>query len=241
MNCLDIISAPGKKLVLLIDPDKLNLQSIIATVHSLLTADVSMIFVGGSLTQGNVDITIDTIKKHTDLPVVLFPGSLLQLSAKADAMLLLSLVSGRNAEYLIGNHVQAAPFIKKSAIEVIPTGYILIDGGKVSSVEYVSNTTPIPADKTDIAVATSLAAEMLGNKLLYLEAGSGAIHPVPVDMIKEVKRNTSIPLIVGGGINSPEKVQSAFDAGADVVVVGNAVEKNISNLQKLSSVLANFQ
>lgn len=228
-------------MALLIDPDKLSLQSIIATIHSAVETDISMIFVGGSLMAADVDATVETIKKHTSIPVVLFPGSIMQLSAKADALLLLSLVSGRNAEYLIGNHVQAAPVIRKSNIEVVSTAYILIDGGKVSSVEYVSNTTPIPADKIDIAVATSIAAEMLGHKMIYLEAGSGALNTVSAKMIAAVKRNISVPLIVGGGINTPEKVKAAYDAGADVVVVGNAVEKDISNLEKLSTVLAHYR
>lgn len=241
MTCLDKISAPGKKIILLLDPDKLGLQKIIATLHAAQEANLSMIFVGGSLTSENIDITIDAIRKHTSLPIVLFPGSLMQLSVKADALLLLSLVSGRNPEYLIGNHVQAAAFIKKSQLEVIPTGYILIDGGNVSSVQYVSNTQPIPSDKTDIAVATSIAAEMLGHKLIYLEAGSGAKRPVPEELIKEVKRSISIPLIVGGGLNTPEKVSAAFNAGADIVVVGNAIEKNIANLQRLTASLDRFK
>ena len=235
MNCYDKIAAPGKKLVLLIDPDKLKLPAIITTVHAANETGISMIFVGGSLMGESIDDTIESIKKHTHLPVILFPGSLLQLSSKADALLLLSLASGRNPDYLIGNHVQAAPFIKRSGIEVIPTGYILVDGGTVTSVEYVSNTRPIPATKPDLVVATSLAAEMLGNKLIYLEAGSGAKNPVPPKIIREVKQNISIPLIVGGGLNTPEKLQEAFDAGADIAVVGNAVEKNIDILHRLTS------
>jgi phosphoglycerol geranylgeranyltransferase len=240
MLYFDKIAAPGKKLVLLIDPDKLSLQSIIATVYAAIEAGVSMLFVGGSLMSSNIDSTIETIKKHTTLPVLLFPGSLMQLSKKADALLLLSLVSGRNPEYLIGNHVQAAPFIRKSQLEVISTGYILVDGGTVTSVEYVSNTRSIPADKPDLVVATSMAAEMLGHKLIYLEAGSGAHNPVPVNVISAVKQSISIPLIVGGGLNSLEKVNAAFNAGADIVVIGNAVERNLDNLQILASSLKNF-
>jgi putative glycerol-1-phosphate prenyltransferase len=240
MTCLDKIAAPGKKIVLLIDPDKINLQAIIATVHAASESKVSMIFVGGSLMSQDMDIIIKTIKHHTSLPIVLFPGSLMQLSNKADALLLLSLVSGRNPEYLIGNQVQAAPFIRQSQIEVIPTAYILIDGGTVSSVEYMSNTRPIPSNKTDLAVATSMAAEMLGNKVIYLEAGSGAIEPVPKNIIEEVKRNVSIPLIVGGGLNSTSKIHDAFIAGADVVVIGTAIEKSINNLEKLCTSLNSF-
>lgn len=241
MKCIDIISAPGKKLVLLIDPDKLSPQSIIATLHAAADVDICMVFVGGSLMSANMDEAVELIRLHTNRPVVLFPGSPMQLSNKADALLLLSLVSGRNPEYLIGNHVQAAPYIKSSNLEVIPVGYVLIDGGKTSSVEYISNTSPIPSDKPDIAVATCLAAEMLGHKLIYLEAGSGAVHPVPVNLIREVKKNIRIPLIVGGGLNSPEKVEAAYKAGADVVVVGNAIEKNITNLELIGQALKNYQ
>jgi phosphoglycerol geranylgeranyltransferase len=237
MTLYDKIAAPGKKLVLLIDPDKLNLSAIIATIHAANETGISMIFIGGSLMGTSIDSTIETIKKHTHLPILLFPGSLLQLSNKADALLLLSLVSGRNPDYLIGNHVQAAPFIKQSGIEVIPTGYVLIDGGTVSSVEYVSNTRPIPANKPDLVVATSLAAEMLGNKVIYLEAGSGAINPVSEKIISEVKKNISVPLIVGGGLDTTQKLKTAFDAGADIAVVGNAVEKNIDILHILSKIL----
>ncbi|HBH47045.1 MAG TPA: geranylgeranylglyceryl/heptaprenylglyceryl phosphate synthase [Bacteroidales bacterium] len=237
MTLYDKIAAPGKKLVLLIDPDKLNLSAIIATIHAANETGISMIFIGGSLMGTSIDSTIETIKKHTHLPILLFPGSLLQLSNKADALLLLSLVSGRNPDYLIGNHVQAAPFIKQSGIEVIPTGYVLIDGGTVSSVEYVSNTRPIPANKPDLVVATSLAAEMLGNKVIYLEAGSGAINPVSEKIISEVKKNISVPLIVGGGLDTTQKLKTAFDAGADTAVVGNAVEKNIDILHILSKIL----
>jgi putative glycerol-1-phosphate prenyltransferase len=237
MNCYNKIAAPGRKLVLLIDPDKLKLQSIIATLHSANESGVSMIFVGGSLMGADIELTIDTIKKHTHLPVILFPGSLLQLTPKADAMLLLTLISGRNPDYLIGNHVQAAPFLKKSQIEVIPTGYILIDGGTVTSVEYVSNTKPIPSNKPDLVVATCIASEMLGHKLIYLEAGSGAKYPVPTEIICDVKKNISIPLIVGGGIKTPEQAKAAFVAGADIVVVGTAIEEDVANLQKLRSVI----
>jgi len=241
MNCLNIISAPGKKLVLLIDPDKLTPQSIIATLHAASEVDISMVFVGGSLMSSNMDQTVELIRTHTRRPVVLFPGSPMQLSQKADALLLLSLVSGRNPEYLIGNHVQAAPYIRNSNLEVIPVGYILIDGGKTSSVEYISNTMPIPADKPDLAVATCIASEMLGHKLIYLEAGSGAVHPVPSELIREVKKSIQIPLIVGGGLNTPEKVEAAYKAGADVVVVGNAIEKNIMNLELIGRALKSYQ
>ncbi len=219
---------------MLIDPDKLNVPAIISTVYAANEANVKLIFVGGSLINERIDSFIEIIKKNTEIPVVLFPGSLMQLSSKADAILLLSLVSGRNPDYLIGNHVLAAQYIRHSNLEVIPTGYILVDGGTVTSVEYISNTKPIPANKTDLIVSTAIASEMLGHKLIYLEAGSGANKHVPTEAIREVKRNISVPLIVGGGINTGEKVKQVLQAGADMVVVGTAIEKNMDSLMSLS-------
>jgi putative glycerol-1-phosphate prenyltransferase len=189
--------------------------------------------VGGSLVSDSIDYCIDEIKKNSKLPVVLFPGSLLQISNKADAILLLSLISGRNPEYLIGNHVIASPILRKSKLEILPTGYMLVESGKVTSVQYISNTCPIPADKLDIAVATAVAGEMLGFKLIYLEAGSGAIQHVPVEMISAVKRNISVPLIVGGGIKTRSQLDNIFDAGADIVVIGNSLENNPDRLFEL--------
>jgi putative glycerol-1-phosphate prenyltransferase len=238
MNLYEYICSPGKKFTLLIDPDKLKIPALIATVLAANEAGVKLIFIGGSLMNVKIDPYIEIIKKNTDIPVILFPGSLLQLSSKVDAMLLLSLVSGRNSDYLIGNHVIAAQYIKHSNLEVIPTGYILIEGGTVTSVEYISNTKPIPAAKTDLIVSTAIASEMLGHKLIYLEAGSGAINHVPLEAIREVKRNVSLPLIVGGGINTPEKVKQVLSAGADMIVVGNAIEKNAGILHSLCSASA---
>jgi putative glycerol-1-phosphate prenyltransferase len=176
------------------------------------------------------------IKSLTSIPIILFPGSPLQLSSQADALLLLSLISGRNAEYLIGNHVVAAPFLRESGIEIVPTGYMLINGGKQTSVSYMSNTQPIPADKPDIALATAMAGEMLGLKIIYLDAGSGAINPVPLNMIASIAAGVSIPVIVGGGIRTPDAVRNAYESGADVVVVGNATETNQSLLSELIAV-----
>lgn len=240
MNYYEKIASPGKKLALLIDPDKQNITSLISTVYAANEAKVKIIFVGGSLLSTEIDASIEIIKKHTDIPVILFPGSIMQISPNADAILFLSMVSGRNPEYLIGNHVLAAPYIRKTKLEVIPTGYILIDGGSYTSVEYMSNTRPIPASKTDIIASTAMASEMLGHKLIYLECGSGASNHVPEEAIREVKRNISIPLIVGGGIDTPEKIQVVTKAGADIVVLGSVIEKNIGNLSKLASALGNF-
>jgi phosphoglycerol geranylgeranyltransferase len=229
----DKIAATGRKLAILIDPEKLSVPSILSTIFAANENSVSMILVGGSLMSTRLDSVIEVIKQNTKLPVVSFPGSILQLSPKADALLLLSLVSGRNPDYLIGNHVLAAPYIHRSNLEVIPTGYILVDGGTVTSVEYVSNTRPIPANKIDLVVATAIASEMLGQKLIYLEAGSGALNHIPAEVIREVKKSISIPLIVGGGINTCDKAQQIFEAGADMIVVGTAVEQNLNKLEQI--------
>ncbi len=220
----------GKKLfALLIDPDKQTkktIEKLFIALESKKGPD--LILVGGSLLFNGISEIIQTIKKHTKIPVFLFPGSALHVTGNADGILLLSLISGRNPEFLIGNHVQAAPIIKKAKLEVISTGYILINSGVSTSVSYMSNTAPIPFEKNDIAVATALAGEMLGLKLIYLEAGSGAQKPVSGTMIKAVKNNLTIPLIVGGGIKNQTQLEQILKAGADMVVVGTAAEKNPS-------------
>lgn len=227
-----IIESRGKEklFALLLDPDKCDGDYLKQLLPIVLESNVSMLLVGGSLVNADASALISDIKKQSQLPVILFPGNALQFSAGADAILLLSLVSGRNADFLIGNHVIVSSAIKRSGIEVLPTGYILIDGGVQTSVQYMSNTMPIPASKIDIAVATALAGEQLGLKLIYLEAGSGAKNPVPKEMIKAIRNEIDIPLIVGGGLRTPEQVRTAWSAGADMVVVGNAVENNINNL-----------
>ncbi len=221
-----------KKVIPLIDPDKYNR----AIVEALASSDniPQIIFVGGSLVSANTGEVVDDIKliigKSAD--VVLFPGDYSQLTASADALLFLSLVSGRNSEYLIGQHVKAAPVLKRFGIEVIPTAYMLIDGGKITSVQYVSGTLPLPNDKPELSVATAVAAEMLGQKMVYLEAGSGAQTPVNQDIISSVHKSISLPLIVGGGLRTPDAVNRAFDAGADMVVVGTALEKYPQQLSR---------
>ncbi|MBA7533796.1 Geranylgeranylglyceryl phosphate synthase [subsurface metagenome] len=232
MSLFNEICKPGKKFALLIDPNKYTIHSLIATIFTAEESRIDLILVGGSLVNDRIDSTIEVIKKNTSIPVLLFPGSLMQLSNKVDAILLLSLISGRNPDFLIGNHVLAAPYLKKSGIEIIPTGYILVGEGN-SSVEYISNTKPVPEDKIEIAVATAIAGELIGNKLIYLESGSGADQSVNIDVIREVKRNIGIPLIVGGGIKSPYQIDEIIKAGADVVVVGNAVENNSEILESL--------
>ena len=229
----------GKKLfAVLIDPDKFDSTDVIERSKN---AAVDLILVGGSiLSSGNFENCIQIIKKSTSIPLVIFPGNILQISPNADAILLLSLISGRNPELLIGKHVVAAPLLKSSKLEILPTGYMLIESGKQTTALYMSNTNPIPYEKNDIASCTALAGEMLGHKLIYMDAGSGASKPVSVEMIKQVSSVISIPLIIGGGINSVEKTMDACRAGADVVVVGNAIENDLSLIESLSKTVHSF-
>ncbi len=232
-------SAEGKKqFAVLIDPDKENEDSLEALCDLANQYKVDYLFVGGSLlTQDCLSDCIEVIKLHTQIPVVLFPGDNLQINSHADAILFLSLISGRNPDLLIGKHVISAPIIRDSGLEVIPTGYMLIDGGTPSSVSYMSNTTPIPANKRDIAVCTAMAGEMLGLKLIFMDAGSGALNPVSEVVVSAVKKNIDIPLIIGGGVRSAEKAKALFDAGADVVVVGNAIEGNRELIREIAGVI----
>lgn len=229
----------GKKLfAVLVDPDKFGTAGFL---DAIVDSHVDILLIGGSLlTNGNLEECIQVVKNKTKLPVLIFPGNVLQINKHADGILLLSLISGRNAEMLIGNHVLAAPVLKKSGIEIIPTGYILVDGGRTTSVSYISNTTPIPADKYDIATCTAIAGEQLGLKMIYLEAGSGAINNVNAEMITAVRNSIALPLIVGGGINSPEKALVCCKAGADIIVIGNAAEKNINLIKLVSEIVHSF-
>jgi phosphoglycerol geranylgeranyltransferase len=224
---LERIQQGKKSIAVLADPDKLNNRETEELARSAADAGVDYFFVGGSLLVNNeLDQCIRTLKSNSDIPVILFPGNTMQMSWKADAILFLSLISGRNAEMLIGRHVIAAPYLKMSPLEVISCGYMLIDSGKTTAVQYMSNTVPIPSDKLDIAICTAMAGEMLGLKMLYLEAGSGALNSVPLPMIEQVRQNTNVPLLVGGGIRTPEAAEAAARAGADIVVVGTAFEKD---------------
>jgi putative glycerol-1-phosphate prenyltransferase len=229
----DSVKAGNKLLAVLIDPDndsQLPNQIAQCNAHS-----VDLIFLGGSLIhEGDIGKTIAYIKAHSNIPVVLFPGDTFQIHADADALLLLSLISGRNADLLIGKHVIAAPYLKKSGLETIATGYMLIDGGRPTTASYISNSLPIPNDKPEIAAGTAMAGEMLGLKLIYLDSGSGALMPVSPAMINKVKENITLPLIVGGGIKTAQQALEAWHAGADIVVVGNAVEKNPAFIQELT-------
>lgn len=215
-----------KQLALLIDPENTkDHEDLVALLDVANQANVDYIFVGGSLvTHNKIDQVVASIKENTSLPVVLFPGGLNQISVHADAILFLALISGRNPDFLISKQVSAAPLVKKLGLKVIPTGYMLI--GTTSSASYMSNTTPIPYHKSDIAKATALAGEMMGQKAIYLDAGSGASEPVRPGMIKEVRKVIDSPLIVGGGIIGFEEAYAALEAGADILVIGNATEKD---------------
>jgi len=239
LGTLENAREEGKTLLsILVDPDKAaddHLEKLVENSDN----QSDIFFVGGSLvTELKLDQTIDGIKKRSNKPVVLFPGSLLQISNKADALLFLTLISGRNAELLIGHHVVAAPMIRKMNLEVMPVGYMLIDGGKPTTASYMSHTHPIPANKPEIAVCTAMAGEMLGLKLLYLDAGSGAENPVSADIISAVREHTDLPIIVGGGIRTPEQAARAAKAGATVIVIGNALEKDPSLIRELKKAIS---
>ena len=231
--------AQGKKcFAVLVDPDKTNLSQLDTLLALGEQAKIDYWFVGGSLVISNqLDELVQHIKKNSSIPVILFPGSPSQVTRHADALLYLSLISGRNPELLIGQHVLSAPFVKQSGLEILSTGYIVIDGGAPTTVSYISNASPIPADKDDIALCTALAGEMLGMKLIYMDAGSGAKQAITPSMIKRVSSQITIPLIVGGGIKTPEKAIENCRAGADLIVVGNAIEKDSKLLSEMSAAI----
>jgi putative glycerol-1-phosphate prenyltransferase len=221
----------GKFFSVLVDPDKFN-PGVIDQAEKW---GVDFFLVGGSIiTNGSFEACVNEIKKRSAIPLIIFPGNHSQVSGRADAILLLSLISGRNPEYLIGQHVKGAMKLKESGLEVIPTGYMLVDGQQVSSTQYITATPPIPREDAGIAVSTALAGEMLGLKMIYLEAGSGAKNPVSARMIERVKEKISIPLIAGGGIRTARKAAELCRAGADMVVVGNAIEKDALLIRKLA-------
>ncbi len=228
-------STGQKSFALLVDPDKTDPAQAGALVALANDAQVDFILVGGSLVVStHLEELVRAIKSFTSIPAILFPGSPSQVTPAADALLYLSLISGRNPELLIGQHVVSAPLVRKSGLEVIPTGYMVIDGGVPTTVSYISHANPLPANKNEIAVCTALAGEMLGMKLIYLDAGSGALHPVSGSMIEAVAQQIEIPLIVGGGITTPEKAAAQCRSGADIVVVGNAIEKDPSLIRSIS-------
>ena len=222
--------AAGKKLLaILLDPDKLNLDSVSALMDKINQSQATHIFVGGSSYNGtHLDDLISAIKQKSNLPILLFPGNPSQISDKADGILFLSLLSGRNPDYLIEHQINAIPILKKTKLEVISTGYILIESGIPTAVELVTKTKPLNRNNSEYVLQTAQAGEYIGNKLIYLEAGSGAQKPVPLEMITMVAQNTTIPLIVGGGIRSHQEMENAYKAGADLVVIGTAFENDIN-------------
>lgn len=231
----------NKSIALLLDPDKSRGESLKNILRIAGESKTDYIMAGGSLTFNSIDNLIDSVKQLCAIPVVLFPGSLLQLTHKADKILLLSLISGRNPELLIGNHVIAAPYLKDIREKLISVGYILISCGTKTSVEYISQTEAIPSDKPEIVVATSLAGEMLGLQMIYLEAGSGAGNAVPTSIIKAVRENISVPLAIGGGIKSGKEIRNIFKAGADMIILGNGCEKNPDLLRDACSIRDEFR
>ncbi|MDZ7319750.1 MAG: geranylgeranylglyceryl/heptaprenylglyceryl phosphate synthase [candidate division KSB1 bacterium] len=222
---LEIRKTRGAGYIVLIDPDKLSLKDSVKLAMQAEQEDADVIFIGGSLLSTPIfDELVKQIKAAVRIPVIIFPGGVQQISRHADAILFMSVISGRNPDLLIGQHVMGAPIVKMLNLEAIATGYMLIESGKMTSAEFMSNTKPIPRDKPQIAVAHALAAEYLGMKLIYLEAGSGALHPVPDEMIQAVARMCSLPVIVGGGIQTPEVAQQKVKAGASFIVTGNVLE-----------------
>ena len=233
----------GKKLfAILIDPDKQNNVGLSSIINKANNNKVDFFFVGGSLlTNDSLNSCISTIKENSNIPVVLFPGNAMQVHNKADGILFLSLISGRNAEMLIGKQVITAPILKKSNLEVLSTGYMLIESGKSTTASYMSTTTPIPHDKNDVAVCTAMAGEMLGLKLIFMDGGSGAVNTISEEMIKSVSEEIDCPLIIGGGINTSKKALEKLKAGADIIVVGNAIENNTDLITEISIKIKNTE
>lgn len=230
------LSISDRKLAVLVDPDKWSsVDQMGDLVSALSKSAVDLVFVGGSLITNDLfERTIEFLKQNLQIPVIIFPGNGVQVSSKADGILLLSLISGRNPEFLIGQHVVAAPKLARAGIEIIPTGYMLIDGGNVTAAAYMSNTQPIPREKNGIAACTALAGEQLGMKAIYLDGGSGANNSVSKEMIHAVESSINIPLLVGGGIGSIHEAREKWEAGANVVVIGTAIEKDLTLLNEFA-------
>ena len=226
----------GKKLfAILIDPDKQKNSDLLLIIKNANKSKVNYFFVGGSLLiNDNLNDCIKTIKENSKIPVILFPGNTMQINPKADGILFLSLISGRNPDLLIGKQVISAPILKQTELEIISTGYMLIDSGKATTASYMSNTVPIPREKNAIATSTAIAGQYLGMKLIYMDGGSGAEQPITKNMIKEVSNCIDIPLIIGGGICNAKKAIENCEAGADLIVVGNAIEKDPSLILDIS-------
>ena len=227
-SILDAKQNQQKLLAILIDPDKIELSNVENIANKINQSPANFIFIGGSLVQNNIiDDVIHELKKFCQLPLVLFPGNPTQISGKADGILFLSLLSGRNPEFLIENQIKAVSILKKTNLEIIPTAYILIKTGQKTAVELVSNTEAMNQNNPNFILETAQAGEMLGHQLVYLEAGSGADQSISKNIISLVAQNIKIPLIVGGGIKSVQEIEKVFDSGADLVVIGTAFENNI--------------
>lgn len=229
----------GRKLLfLLIDPDDYNEQKAEMFFNTPENNQADAVFIGGSLiTKGDMGKTIESVKKRTSVPVCIFPGNYRQIDNQADAILFMSLISGRNPDFLIGNQVLAAPTLKNSGLEIIPTGYMLIDGGSLTTAHYMSNTLPIPANKPEIAACTALAGQMLGMKCIYADAGSGAQHALSHHFISTVYSEINIPLIAGGGIRDAATAKDILDAGATAIVIGNAAQSNPELIREIKNII----
>jgi len=222
---LNTIQTKGAVYLVLLDPDKLTLSKIAPFIRHCEKSGVDGFLIGGSLMMsGDLEAFIENVKVETSLPLIIFPGSINQISPSADAILFLSVISGRNPEHLIGKHVSASPLIKRAQIEPISTGYILVESGVTTTAVYMSGSLPVPRNKPEIAAATALAGEYLGMKLIYLEAGSGAQDSVPDEMIKVVSQECSVPVIVGGGLRTPQSARKKVESGASIIVTGNFFE-----------------
>lgn len=227
----------------MLDPDQVEQDAFLTLLDQTARFPIDFFFVGGSLvthyTHGELIAAIR--QRSPETPVILFPGNSLHIDPSADAILMLSLISGRNPEFLIGQHVIAAPLLKKSGLEILPTGYMVVDSGTQTTVSYISGTMPLPHDKPNVAACTAMAGEMLGLQLMYLDAGSGARRPVSAAMIEAVREAVDLPIIVGGGINTPERAAAALEAGADLIVVGNGLEKDPHLLPELVAVVEAYR
>ena len=231
-----------KKIAILIDPDKQSNGRLAGIIEKAKANDVDYIFVGGSLiTNNNLDSCIETIKSNCEIPVILFPGHVSQISKHADATLFLSLISGRNADLLIGQQVIAAPLLKEVGTKILPTGYMIIESGGTTSASYMSQTQAIPYNKHDIAACTALAGEMLGLQHIFIDAGSGADKPVSPEMIRRVRKEVSLPIIIGGGIKTEAQALDAIAAGADIIVIGNAFEKDPELIASITKSVHKFE
>jgi putative glycerol-1-phosphate prenyltransferase len=230
-----------KHFAVLLDPDNLDESSCLNVLALCEVNHVDFFFIGGSLiTTDNQSSLIRLLKANSNIPVILFPSNSLHIDKQADGILLLSLISGRNPDLLIGQHILSAPILKDSQLQVYPTGYMLVESGRQTTASYMSGTTPIPHDKPAIAACTAMAGELLGLRYIYMDGGSGAQNPISAEMISAVCRSVEVPVIVGGGINTAQKAKTALEAGADVIVVGNHIEKNPGFLAEVSKLVASY-